>query len=215
MNEIKTKWEDVTIEMYQELNTIQSDNEATLFIERVAVLADCDPEDIRQMSISKFRELQERLTFLQQEVPAIVDTKLEIDGVKYGMIPQLNFITAGEWIDAENWKEQPIDNIHLYAALLYRPITKENADGSYEIEPHKPNGFLERAELFKKKLSITNIHGTVLFFSTLGIQLMPILAEYSTGELKWMKEDMKTMQTQQATKKQKQQSSKKTGDSII
>lgn len=215
MNQIKTKWEEVTIEMYQELNNIQSENEATLFIERVAVLADCDPEEIRQMSISKFRELQQKLTFLQEEVPAVVDTKLEVDGVKYGMIPQLNFITAGEWIDAENWKDQPIDNIHLYAALLYRPITKENPDGTYEIEPHKSQGFIERSELFKKRLSITNIHGTVLFFSTLGIQLMPILAEYSTGELKWMKEDLKMMQTQQATKKPKQRSSKKTGDSII
>lgn len=215
MNNLKTKWEDVTIEMYQELNNIQSDNEATLFIERVAVLADCDPEDIRQMSISKFRQLQEKLTFLQQEVPAVVENILEIDGVKYGMIPQLNFITAGEWVDAENWKEQPIDNIHLYAALLYRPVTKELKNGSYEIEPHKSSGFVERSELFKKRLSIVNIHGTVLFFSTLGIQLMPILAEYSTGELKWMKEDMKTMQTQQATKKQNKQSSKKTGDSII
>lgn len=215
MENIKKTWQEVTIEMYQELNNIQSDNEATIFIERVAVLADCDPEDIRQMSVPNFRKLQEDLKFLQTEVPADVEPKFEMNGVKYGMIPQLNFITAGEWIDAETWKEQPIDNMHLYAALLYRPVTKENADGTYEIEPHKPQGFLERAELFKKEMSIAKIHGTVLFFSTLGITLMPILAEYSTIELTEMQKILKMKQTQTATKKQKPQSSKKTGESTI
>lgn len=211
MENLKKTWQEVTIAMYQELNDVQADNDITLFVERVAILADCDPESIRQMSVPEFRKLQQDLEFLHTEVNADVEIKFELDGKRYGMIPQLDFITAGEWIDAESWKEKPIENMHLYAALLYRPITKENEDGTYEIEAHKAQGFMERAELFRNKMSIAKIHGTVLFFSTLGITLIPILAESSTAELKVMNQILKTTQTQTLTKKQKQQRSKKTG----
>jgi hypothetical protein len=93
------------------------------------------------------------------------------------MIPQLDFITTGEWMDAETWKDDSVNNIHLYAALLYRPIIKEDGD-LYEIEPHKSSGFVERANLFKEKLPITMIHGTVLFFSTIATDYIKILGDF-------------------------------------
>ena len=213
MNEIKKSWNDVTIGMWQEINQIQTDSPITEMIEQISVLADMDPEQIRAMSMTEFRKFQDDITFMQQAPTAEVTLKFEIDGVKYGMIPQLDFISTGEWMDAESWKEDSVNNIHLYAALLYRPITK---DGEvYEIETHKSSGFMERANLFKERLSITTIHGAVLFFSSSAIEFTKILEDYLTASTPQTQMTLKTNQTQTLTKKRKQKPSKETGESII
>ena len=211
MTNIKKDWNDVTIGMWQELSLIETESEITKMIEEISILTDTDSAEIRAMSMTQFRKFQEEVGFLSIAPTAEVRLKFELAGVKYGMIPQLDFISTGEWMDAETWKEEPISNIHLYAALLYRPITK---DGEvYEIEPHKPSGFLERANLFKEKLSITYIHGAVLFFSSSAIEFIKILGDFlespQTPSL------TKTMKTQTHTKKQKNKPSKETGASTI
>ena len=202
MRDIKTKWSDVTVGQYQELTSIQTDNEVSLFIERLSILTDRDPAEIRALSMREFQDFQKKLAFLSQDVSSEVVLKFELDGVRYGMIPDLNFITAGEWIDAENWKSQPIENLHLYAALIFRPIVKETED-NYYIEEHKSHGFLKRSELFKDKLSIEIVNGAVLFFSSFVIGLMPILADYLQTDMKNIAQMiMKMNQTQSLMKSQ-------------
>lgn len=213
MNEIKKSWNDVTIGMWQEISQIQTDSPITEMIEQISVLADMDSEEIRAMSMTEFRKLQDDITFIQKAPNPEVTIKFEIDGVRYGMIPQLDFISTGEWMDAESWKDESVNNIHLYAALLYRPITK---DGEvYEIETHKSSGFMERANLFKERLSITTIHGAVLFFSSSAIEFTKILADYLVEEAQEKKNLMKMNQTQTLTKKHKQKPSKETGEPTI
>lgn len=165
MNNIKlpVSWDDVTIGQWQEINMIQADNDTSKYIETLAILSDVDPEEFRQLTIPEYRKVQEQTKWLSQPLKNEVKVKFELDGVKYGMIPHLDFITAGEWLDAETWKEKPVDNLHYYCAMLFRPITKESGD-DYEIEKHIPAGFQKRAELFRDLLPVTTVYGTVLFF---------------------------------------------------
>lgn len=214
MIEIKNKnWNDVTISMWQELNLIDTDSEITKLISQISILTDTDSEEIRKLPMKEFRSFTQQIGFLSEKITTEVETRFTLDGKLYGLIPSLEFITTGEWIDAENWRDKPIENLHLYAAMLYRPVTKD--DGvSYEIEPHRPGGFLERAQLFKDRLSITTIHGAVLFFSASAIVSMEHLTAYLT-KMTQEASLTKTKPTQKATKKQKPRSSKKTGDSMI
>jgi hypothetical protein len=191
MIEIKNKtWDDVTIEMWQELNAIQTDSEVTRIIEQISILTDVDSEEIRKLKMREFADMQASASFIYTQPKAEVTLKFELDGKKYGMIPHLDFITTGEWMDAENWKDKAIENLHLYAALIYRPIVSEDGD-DYKIEDHKSDGFMKRAELFRKKLSINIIHGAVLFFSSSAIGFTKILVDYLNQE----------MQTELLTKK--------------
>lgn len=209
-------WDDVTISQWQEISNIQADTDIAKYIETISILADCDPEEIRQMGIREYQSLQKETVYLSEPLKNEVKLKIEIDGKKYGMIPHLDFITAGEWIDAETWKDQPVDNLHLYCALIFRPITKEDGD-EYEIEKHKPEGFMRRAELFKNKLSITAVYGSVLFFSSAAVKFMEVLAAYLDQEGKTKKKKIvtKTKTTQKATKKNKKHNSKSRGESTI
>lgn len=214
MIQLPNKWDLVTIKQWKEINEIQTENELTRLIEQISILSDTDSEEIRQMSPRDFNTLSAELFFLSEDLKPEVKLKFELDGKKYGIIPDLNFITTGEFVDAENWKADPITNIHLLCAMLYRPIVSEDGD-EYEIEPHQSKGFLKRADLFLNKLAITVPYGAVLFFSSSAIQFTKIIADYLEDESKSEKKKTKKTTTRKATKTNKQKSLTANGPGII
>lgn len=211
MKEIKS-WDDLTLGQYQEMMTVQSENEISRFIECMAIAIDCDPAEIREKPFSEWSELRKNFEFISVEPKPVVEDIIEIDGVKYGIEPNMRLITTGVFIDAEQFKQDPIPNLHNTLALIYRPITKIGDDGTYEIEPHKSIGFEKRANLFRDRLSPTVAIGATLFFSIVGMELSIHSLDSLNKEL--MKE-MKSQTTQTPTKKRKGRSSKSRGVSTI
>lgn len=207
-------WADITIGQYQEIMSIETENEITKFVETVAIVLDIDPAEIRSLSLADFRELQRTMSFISKDPDTQMVNRVEIDGIDYGLIPDMSIITAGEFIDAEQFKTDAMTNLHFLVALLYRPITKNLPDGSYEIELHKPQGFERRANLFRDKVSIEVVLGAVLFFSLsateLSINFLDSLAEKMTPT-QTKKTKKKTTRTH--TKQPKQRRSKKNSDS--
>jgi hypothetical protein len=156
------------------------------------------------MPISEYSKLQAKMNFLKEDPEHTVVNKFEIDGVKYGLEPDLNLITAGVFIDSEQFQQNPTENLHSTLALIYRPIVSENGD-KYDIEPHKARGFEARAELFKEKLTIDVVLGTVLFFSIIGTKLSIAFLESFKGEMMTeIAEVTKKTTTRTRMKKQKQ-----------
>jgi hypothetical protein len=86
----------------------------------------------------------------------------------------MTLIDAGVFIDAEQFKEESIENLHYLTALVYRPIVKEEGD-EYEIDKHKAEGFEKRANLFKENVSVEMVMGAVLFFSLVEMRLLESL----------------------------------------
>lgn len=166
----KKGWSEITIGQYQEILTIQTDNEFTQFIEAISICEDIDPEDLRNIPL---KELKQKITdyqFLKTEPDADFKTTFSIDGVEYGIEPELALMSGGVFIDCEQFRRNTNENLHNLCALVWRPITKWSGE-EYEIEPHKAVGFEKRANLFKNKLSIEFVKGGLLFFSLLGIEL--------------------------------------------
>jgi hypothetical protein len=163
-------WSEVTVGQYQEMMLVETENDVTKFIEQISIILDCDPSDIRNMPYGDYKEISEKMSFISKQPKEIILREFEIDGVEYGLEPDMNLITAGVFIDAEQFKQDPITNLHMSLALIYRPITKRIGD-DYEIEPHKAIGFEKRANLFKDKVSIETVLGATLFFSLLGMEL--------------------------------------------
>ena len=179
--QLPKSWDEIKVKTWRELNQIQSESEMSVLIQRLSVLADVDQEKIRQLTIPQFNKLVEQMSFISEDLKPEVKLKFEIRGKKYGMIPDLNFITTGEFIDAEQFKKDPIENIHYLAALIYRPIIWEEGD-DWKIAPHISTGFQRRADLFLNELPITTIYGAVLFFSASAIQSTEIIVDYLTQQ---------------------------------
>ena len=207
-------WADITIGQYQEIMSIQTDNELTRFIESMAICLDIDPQDIRNLPYKDYKSLQQRFQFISQEPESDIVYRFEIDGKRFGLMRDMNLMTAGLFIDAEEFKKDAIINLHSTVALIYRPIVSETED-DWVVEEHKSVGFERRANLFKEKLSITTVMGAVLFFSLLAMELS--ISSLESFQKTYLQEEkkMKKKTTQTPTKKRKPKASTKTGDSII
>lgn len=207
-------WADITIGQYQEIMSIQTDNDLTRFIESMAICLDIDPQDIRNLPYKDYKSLQERFQFISQQPQSDISYRFDIDGKRFGLMRDMNLMTAGLFIDAEEFKKDPIANLHNTVALIYRPIISETED-DWTIEPHKSEGFERRANLFKEKLSITTVMGAVLFFSLLGMEYSISSLESFQKMYSQVEKKTKKKTTQTPTKKAKRNRSTKTGDSII
>jgi hypothetical protein len=207
MREVRS-WSDITVGQYQEMMLVENENSISKFIEMIAIALDCDPEDIRNMSFKDYTNLQEKMQFISIEPTAEVTRWFELDGKFYGLEPDMSLITAGVFIDAEQFKSDPIVNLHNTLALIYRPIIGEPGD-DYEIEPHKAAGFEKRANLFKEGVSIEVVLGATLFFSILGMELSIAILESFNKTMEVESNLMKTKTTQTPTKQRKPRRSKK------
>lgn len=176
-------WDDITIGQYQEIKSIPDCNKITKYIETLAIILDIDPNIIREMPMNEYKELVESTQFLNEEPQSTIEKIIEIDGIRYGLIPKFPFITAGEFMDAETWKDDPITNLHYLTAMIYRPIIKENGD-TYEIQKHINEGFEERAELFKNRVSIETVMGGNLFFSLIEMTFLEDILTSLTDQMK-------------------------------
>lgn len=212
MKDVKS-WTDITVGQYQEMMMIDTDNEITKFIEQISICLDVDTETIRSMSYSEYKNLQSNMSFLSQEPNCLMELTIELEGRRYGLIPDMNLISAGVFIDAEQFKLEPMVNLHNLLALVYRPITRE-FDGEYEIEEHKAQGFERRATLFKS-LSIETVLGAVLFFSLIATESSIAFLHSSAQMIQEEMNSMKTTKTQTPTKKRKQKRSTGTTASTI
>jgi hypothetical protein len=217
MKEVNS-WADITVGQYQEMMLIETDNEISKFIQMISIALDCDPEEIRSMPFKEYSNLQQKMQFIATEPQKDVRKWLEIDGKFYGLEPDMSLITAGVFIDAEQFRQDPIVNLHNTLALIYRPITNlvdNEPIEEYQIEPHKAQGFEKRANLFRDKVSIEVVLGATLFFSMLGMELSIVTLESFNKTLEMEAVLMKTRMTQTPTKKHKPKPSKKGLDSTI
>ena len=90
------------------------------------------------------------------------------DGVtaEFGMIPELDKMTFGEYIDLESYITD-WDNMHKAMAVLYRPIIGGKKE-LYQIEPYEGS---ERWSSVMKDAPVNVALGAIVFFYRLGTKL--------------------------------------------
>ena len=93
--------------------------------------------------------------------------------VSFGMIPSLDEMTFGEYVDLENFMSD-WDNMHKAMAVLYRPITF-NKNGKYLIEDY--DGSDKYWEVMKDA-PVNVALGAMVFFYRLGKKLSKYTMDY-------------------------------------
>ena len=99
--------------------------------------------------------------------PEFID-RFEIDGIKYGFIPDWKDMTFAEFADLDTLstkkEDEILSNLHIIAAIMFRPITDEVSEHDYQIEKYDVKKMKKRAEIFKNKLDIKYVLGAQFFF---------------------------------------------------
>jgi hypothetical protein len=151
--ELPQSWKDVTLEQVQGI--MQTDNE----LERLAILANTTVQALKGYPAKLVQEGLRHVNGIQEV--AEFSQRLQIDGVKYGFVPDWDEFTAGEYIDLEMLVKDFWPNAARVMAVLYRPITSE-IGGTYKVAPYTakedPTPFLKVPAHF--------VSGMLVFFWT-------------------------------------------------
>jgi hypothetical protein len=141
-------WFDVSIEQYQELIQIEKEKEnlskTEYFIEKLALFLDLSPEDsfFDEIEADDLFKIINGISWTNSPIPVSSKEK-EFNG----MLPKkFEALCLGEFIDLEHFMENPDDNLHKIAAVLYKQ-SRVNKWGNLEIEPYEYDSE-KRAEEF-------------------------------------------------------------------
>ena len=181
---IPESYKDIMLGQYMEFisTDFTSLSPITKMTRILSILSDIEEEQILKLNLPQIQELIEDLTWLEKQPTPKFKKVIEIDGVKYGSIPQMNLIKVGEYIDIENYIENFNGNLHNILAVIYRPIKKYKTDDDYIVEDYDSTDAQIRADMFLTKFNTEDAIGASLFFWNGVEEYLANITGYLEGE---------------------------------
>jgi|TARA_R100001143_G_scaffold81_1_gene112 hypothetical protein len=166
-------WEDVTLEKWIALTDLAEGSKTKEAEETIAMLSDIPRKVVKELPLRDVAVILGKMGGLQSEQDTILKKVIEIDGVEYGMHPDLSEITLGEYADIETMIKEGIEkNLPELMAILFRPIVAKEND-IYDIEAY--DGKIKiRAEVMKK-MSAEQVQSALVFFYAFVMILLEIM----------------------------------------
>jgi hypothetical protein len=175
---VPTHINDITLEQYQRfalINTEEQDKEFFMF-KTIEIFCGVDIALVSKMRLSDAESVSnEVLEVLQQNVP--FTNKFELDGVKYGFIPDLQAISLGEFIDLEEGLSKDKD-FHKAASVMFRPIVKEFGE-LYTIDGYEASTEMHHV---MKQAPVGIISAAIVFFYSIAKELLKASQDFSSQE---------------------------------
>ena len=173
--ELPTEWNEVSISQYSKLMKVLDNEDASeieVIVRTLEALVGIESRVLTKAPLKYLKGVYIELAILTSKEPANHLKKvIEIDGVEYGMIPDFNDLTLGEFVDLDNYLQDSWNNLVKIFAVLYRPIVERKGD-KYIIEDYTLKDIKERREIFSDKLSIDTAFGAMIFFYDIGSKLI-------------------------------------------
>ena len=169
-----THLQEIPLSAYQKWLKVEetTNDEEILAFKFVSIFCGLDMKTVSRMAVKD-------VYFLINKIKKVLsqDAKFhkiwKYNGIEFGMVPDLEKITWGEYIDIESnitkW-----DGLHKALAVLYRPITEKLKD-TYEIEEYQGEDKYHELML---NLPLNIVLGTSVFFCNLENELLSNLTAY-------------------------------------
>ena len=185
--DVPKTWNDLTLGRYMRIMKVLKDKEEVSDIERLVRIINClskiPKKHIYNLEVKSLKALGKHITsFLESEPNDKLQHLVTIEDIEYGFHPKLFDMTLGEFVDLETYMKDIDNNMHNIMSILYRPVTQKDEENKYLIEEYEPSE--ERANLFKKHLTVKEFNGASVFFSDLERQLSNNLLRSSIQKLK-------------------------------
>lgn len=137
----------------------------------------------------KYNELDRVSNIDFNEVSLLIDKALnedaefcdmfELNGIKFGFIPNFDKIQFKEFIDLSLYPLEDVNNLNKVMAILFRPVINKDSLGNYKIEDY--NGTEKYSELMKfSPMNVVN--GMLVFFCNLTKELQNSIQKSSSQE---------------------------------
>ena len=96
-------WSDVTLELWLKLIDFETGTKTEEATETIAALSDIPKKLIKELSLSDVAVIMSKIGELQQEQDTKLKRLIEINGVEYGFMPDLDSISLGMYADIETF----------------------------------------------------------------------------------------------------------------
>jgi hypothetical protein len=155
-------WSDVSLEKWIELINIETASKTKEAEETIAAFSDIPQKLVKELSLRDVAIIMEKIAELQVEQSTLLRKVIEIDGVEYGMHPNLDSITLGEYADIETLIKEGLEqNMPELTAVLFRPVTERNGE-VYTIEAYDGEIAIRAEQM--KKMSAEQVQSCLVFF---------------------------------------------------
>lgn len=141
----------------------------------IEIFCGIDLKDIATFKYNDMSQIANDIQMLFDEEFAQVPT-FKMNGVEYGMIPDLDEMSLGEYIDLDNSFHE-WENIHHAMAVLYRKVKYKNGH-KYLIEDY--TGEEDGDTMLSMPMDV--VLGARVFFYELGIELLNHIPNYLQTE---------------------------------
>lgn len=169
---IPKSWNDISISQYVDLiklSDIEDKEEKEL--EYLSVLLSSSPEEIKKTPSIEMNEIISTLKFANKQPKSHFRRVIEIEGIKFGFVTDLELLTLGEWVDLDMYTSDWELSRAKLATVLWRPIVSENPSG-YIIEDYDSQKSKQWEVIFNNKMSIQDLWGGSVFFSLIVTELL-------------------------------------------
>ena len=182
-----SSWEDVTLEKWLKLIDFETGTKTEEATETIAALSNIPKQLVKELALKDVAILMSKIAKLQQKQDTNLKKIIEIEGVEYGFMPDLDSISLGQYADLETFIKNGVEK-HLpeIMAVLYAPIKVKKND-IYIVEAYNGNIRLRAEEM--KKMSAEQVQAALFFFYNFAKELSEILPLF-------LMEQLKEMQTQ-------------------
>ena len=163
---------EISLKQYQKFLKLQESNEDSYFLQckMIEIFCNLDAKSVRLLKISDADRVVDIINNMFEAKPDLIRT-FKIGGVEYGIIPDLDEISLGEYIDLDtyigDWQ-----NMQIAMNVLYRPISKKIGD-KYLI-----NEYALDAKQKLEEIPMDVVLGSIFFLWNLGIDLSKTMVNY-------------------------------------
>ena len=169
-------WSDVTLEKWLKVIDSETGSKTEQAEETIAALSDMPKKLVKELALRDVAIIMGKIGELQSKQDTVLKKVFEIDGVEYGMHPDLSEITLGEYADIETLIKEGLEkNMPELMSVLFRPITEKNGS-VYTIAAYDGNITIRAEEM--KKMSAEQVQSALVFFWHFVKELSETLPSY-------------------------------------
>jgi hypothetical protein len=151
---------------FQKVIKAEDITEDILCLAMVTIFCKLTVEQARNIEIKDYNEIVLQLSEVLKQEPKFIQ-RFSLEGMEFGFIPNLDSITAGEYIDLDTYLKD--EETHINAmAILYRPIVS-SIKNDYKIYAY------ESSDKYKDVMQFMPLDvylGSMVFFYNLSNELL-------------------------------------------
>ena len=169
---IPSSLSEISLKQYKKFLKIQESNEDSYFLQckMIEIFCNLDSKSVRLLKLTDADRIVQIINKMFEEKPELIRT-FKLGEIEYGMIPNLDEISLGEYVDLDTYLGD-WQNMQIAMNVMFRPI-KEKIGDKYLIKDYD----VESKDLLQE-ITMDVVFGAVFFLYNLGIDLSKVMMDY-------------------------------------